>query len=390
MQDPELVKILVGVRRCGKSSLLALLREHLLGQGVPQENILEVNYEFLSNAPLKSQGAFYGHVRAWVEGKDSAYLFVDEVQELESWAQTINSVRAEFKVDIYVTGSNSRMFIGEHLTYLSGRYLRIDVYPLSLKEYADFKGIKTAFAPYAIEGLYDGYALDGSFPAVVLASDKALAQTILEGLCDSVLNRDIVQRGHIRNEAAFQKVALFVLENIGNQTSAHAIANSLKSAGHSISADTVDNYLTLMCNAHLLYRCHRYDIRGKERLKTNGKYYVVDSGLRNHVLGQRGGNRGHVTENMVFLELRRRGYDVTVGAIDRTEIDFVARRQNEQCFIQVSETVLDPTVLARELTPFARLREPYPQILITKDRGDYSTEGIRHRNLYDFLLGEDI
>jgi predicted AAA+ superfamily ATPase len=357
-----------------------------------------VNYEFLSNAPLKSQNAFYEHVKSWIQGKTPAYLFVDEVQELESWAQTINSVRAEFDINIYITGSNSRMFIGEHLTYLSGRYVSIEVYPLSFLEYRDFKRIQnfeggqvaSVSAPGGIEGLYDNYVTEGSFPAVVLAPDKNLAQTILEGLYDSVFNRDIIQRGGIRNVEVFQKLALFVLENIGNQTSAYAIANALKSAGHSISVDTVDSYLTLMGNAYLLYRCYRYDIRGKERLKTNGKYYVVDPGLRNHVIGQVGSNRGRVTENMVFLELRRRGYDVAIGTINRTEIDFIAQRQSERCYVQVSETVLDPEVLARELAPFAQIKEVYPQMLITKDRTNYSTQGIKHVNLYDFLLGKKL
>jgi len=388
-QDVEVVKILTGVRRCGKSSLLKLFGKYLISQGIPEKNIIEINFEFPRFAELQNPRNFYEYIKARIPGNGPAFLFVDEVQELQEWAKTINGVRAEFRIDIYVTGSNSRMFAGEHLTYLSGRYIPIEVYPLSFSEYCSFRKIHDPDAS-AVEALYDEYLLMGAMPAVVLAQDADFAQSLLDGLYDSIYSRDILLRGKIRNEAAFNRVASFVFDNIGNSTSSSAIANTLKSTGHPVSADTVDRYLALLCSAFLLYPCTRYDIRGKEYLRTNGKYYVVDSGLRNRVLGFRAGNRGHLTENTVFLELKRRGFEVNVGTIRGAELDFVAQSKGERFYIQVSETVLDPQVLAREIAPFSKLRDGYPRILLTKDRADYSSEGIRHINFFDFLLGEQL
>ncbi|MCL2883718.1 MAG: ATP-binding protein [Coriobacteriia bacterium] len=396
-QNPEVVKVLTGVRRCGKSSLLRLLGDHLINSGVPKNNIISINFEYPTLNDLQTAANFYEYVKQRLPQSGPAFLFVDEVQELEAWAKVINGIRAEFEVDIFVTGSNSRMFAGEHMTYLSGRYIPIEVYPLSLAEYSVFKGNVspvtsgkesiTASTTSEHEGLYTEYVRLGAFPAVALARDTDFAQSILDGLYDSVYSRDILLRGKIKNEAAFLRVASFVFENIGSQISAHAVANTLKSTGHKISSETVDNYLGLMGNAFLIYPCACYDIRGKERLRTNGKYYVVDPGLRNRVLGFRSSNHGHVAENMVFLELKRRGFEVNVGRIANTELDFIAQSHEQRFYIQVSETVLDPAVLERETAPFRKLNDGYPRVLITKDRADYSVEGVRHLNFYDFLFG---
>jgi len=388
-QNADVVKVLTGVRRCGKSTLLKLFRKHLVSQDVPEKNIIEIDFELPVFADLQDSRSFYQYMKDRIPEAGPTYLFVDEVQELEEWAKTINGVRAEFNADIYVTGSNSRMFAGEHLTYLSGRYIPIEVYPLSFSEYCSFKKIDVTQLTI-LDGRYDDYLRMGSLPAVSLAQNAEFAQSLLNGLYDSIYSRDILLRGKIRNEAAFLRVAHYAFDNIGNQTSPNAIANSLKSAGHAISSDTVDNYLTLMCNAFLLYSCPRYDIRGKELLRTNGKHYVVDTGLRNRVLGFRSSNHGHITENMVFLELRRRGYEVSVGTLPESELDFLAQSQDGRIYIQTCETVLDPDVYKRELAPFSKLKDGYPRILITKDRLDYSTEGIRHINLFDFLLGAQL
>ena len=385
-QNEEVVKILTGVRRSGKSSLLRLLGKHLISGGLPEKNIIEINFEYPRFVELQNPANFYLYVKERLPESGPAFLFVDEVQELDEWAKTINGIRAEFNIDIYATGSNSRMFAGEHLTYLSGRYIPIEVYPLSFLEFFRFKGADPS--DFSIhEALYNEYSSRGSFPAVVLAENADFAQALLGGLYDSIYSRDILLRGKIRNETAFRRVANYVFDNIGNPTSSNSIANTLKNAGHAITSDTVDSYLTLMGGAFLVYPCARYDLRGKELLKTNGKYYVVDSGLRNRVLGFRTSNHGHLSENMVFLELKRRGFDVNVGILGAAELDFVAQSQGARFYIQVSETALDPKVLNREIAPFSKLTDGYPRILITKDRVDYSTEGIRHINFYDFLLG---
>lgn len=389
-RDPEIVKILTGVRRCGKSSLLTLLKEELLRQGLEEDSFIEINYEYASTQYLQEPQAFYEYVKTHTMDNRASILFIDEVQELKEWAKAVNSIRAEFTLDIYVTGSNGRMFSGEYLTYLSGRYVQIEVYPLSLSEYARFLGKNQLESESDAVRLYNEYTFYGSLPAVALAGSEAQARSLLDGLYDSVFSRDIILRGGIRNEAAFIRVMKYVLENIGCQVSAGKIASTLKSQGHPISSDTVDNYLMLMCKAYLLYQCERYDIRGKERLKTNGKYYVVDNGLRNRALGYPSGNRGHLTENHVFMELKRRGYDITVGTISSLEIDFVAKRYDEQFYIQVSETVLEEKTLQREVAPFRKIADAYPRILISKDYENHSHDGIHHVNFYDFLLGQTL
>ena len=389
LHSSEVVKVIVGVRRCGKSTLLKQLRNDLVEQGVSPEAIIYVDFELPSNAPLTDTSAFLSFVGERARQQSQSYLFVDEVQELEGWEKAINGLRAEFGLNIYVTGSNARMFAGEESTYLAGRYVSVPVFPLSLAEFCQFTSVE-ASDPRAVEGAYQLWLWEGSFPAVALAPNEALKQALLDGIYESVFTRDIILRGRIRNEAAFVRVASFVLENIGNLTSASAIERALKSGGHRVGAETVDSYLRLMQSAHLLYRCDRFDIRGKERLRTNGKYYVVDPGLRNRVIGFRQSNHGHVTENMVYLELVRRGYEVSVGTLPGCEIDFVAQREGALHYIQVSETVADPAVLQRELAPFAKLRDAHPRVLITKDRSDYGQEGVRHMNLFDFLLGEKL
>ena len=226
----------------------------------------------------------------------------------------------------------------------------------------------------------------GSFPATALANSEELITGINEGLFDSIFSRDILLRGKIRDEGTFYKVAKYVCDNIGNQLSANAVANTLKSQGHKIGSDTVDNYLALMKNAFLIHQCERYDIRGRERLRTNGKYYVADTGLRNSLLGLRSGNIGHVIENIVYLELLRRGYEVSVGKLDKMEVDFIARRGEAITYIQVSLSAMDENVLSRELSPFYAIRDNYPRMLITMDTLDLSQDGIKHRNLLDWLL----
>lgn len=385
----DLVKIVVGVRRCGKSTLLRQLRNDLVEGGVDAGSIAYIDFELPSNNPLREADAFLAHVIERVGTAERGYLFIDEVQNLEGWEEVVNGLRAEYGLDIYVTGSNARLFAGEGMTCLAGRYVKLEVFPLSLAELCQFRGDDVA-QPQARELAYDVLTREGGFPAIALAPTGDLKDALLDGIYDSVFTRDILLRGNIRNEAAFLRVASFVLDNIGNQTSANSIAQSLKAGGHKVSAETVDNYLRLMQKAYLIYRCDRFDIRGKELLRTNGKYYAVDMGLRNRAIGLRGGNAGHVAENLVFLELRRRGADVFVGTLPNAEIDFVVQRGASRAYVQVSDTVADPRTLERELAPFARLSDGYPRVLITKDWADCSQDGVVHLNLYDFLLGKPL
>lgn len=382
-KDTEFIKIITGIRRCGKSSLFLLYKDYLLQQGIAAEQIIEINYEKFQFDDLRDAHALHAYMQAKISDPGKKYyLFMDEAQELSAWAKVINSLRVSFPLDIYVTGSNARIFSGEYLTYISGRYVEIKVFPLSFKEFMQFRSLP----PEQKETAFNEYLRIGSFPATALTTRDELIESINAGLFDSIFSRDIILRGKLRDEGNFYKVAKFVLDNIGNQLSANAIANTLKSQGHRLSVDAVDNYLSLMCNAFLLYQCERYDIRGKERLRTNGKYYVADIGLRNQLLGYRTGNLGHIIENIVFLELKRLGYDISVGKYNTLEIDFIAVKGPDKKYIQVALSALEETVLQRELAPFYEIKDNYPKILITMDTLDLSRDGFEHLNLFNFLI----
>ncbi|MGI6594442.1 MAG: ATP-binding protein [Christensenellales bacterium] len=378
----DFIKILTGARRVGKSTMLLLLKQHLINKGAKEEQFIEINYEKLSFDKLKDGQALHEYVKERIIDKKQMYLFVDEIQELPKWAPIINSLRVSFGCDIYITGSNARMFSGEHLTYLSGRYVEIKIYPLSFKEFIEFRNYKSQ----DITKSFNEYLKVGSFPAVALTENEQLIDVILAGLIDSILGRDIILRGKIRDEGNFFKFAKFIFENIGNQTSANKIKNTMISEGHSITSDTVDNYLKLMCDAHMLYQCERYDIRGKERLKTNGKYYVVDMGLRNKLLGYKPTNLGHIIENIVYLQLIREGNTVYIGKNMTTEVDFMAVKSSQIKYIQVALTALEEKTLDREMRALNSIADQYPKYLITMDKIDLSQNGIIHINLLDFLL----
>ncbi len=383
-RDTDFVKILTGVRRSGKSTLLELFKEELLSEGIKNDNIIEINYEKYQFSEFKSDLNLHEYIKTKIVNSNKTYLLIDEVQELSNWAEVINSLRVSFNIDIYITGSNARLFSSESLTYLSGRYVEIKVFPLSFKEFLMFK----QYGEENAESYFDEYLRIGSFPAVSLAGNNELVEAILSGLFDSIFTRDIVLRGKIKDEGAFYKVAKFVFENIGNNISANKIKNTLSSNGHKISSDTVDNYLKLMCDAHMLYQCERYDIRGKERLKTNGKYYVVDTGLRNRLIGYKQSNLGHIIENIVYLELLRQGFAVSVGKHMEQEVDFICSKENKISYIQVCLSALDENTYARELKPLLQIKDQYPKYLISMDKLDLSSEGIIHINLIDLLINE--
>lgn len=385
-KDNEFVKIITGVRRSGKSSLLQLFAEYLAAQNVDAEHIIEINYEKFEYSRLTQGEKLHEYLGQRITDQKTYYLLMDEVQEIEEWAKVINSIRVSYPVDLYVTGSNSRIFSGEYLTYLSGRYIEIPVYPLSLKEFADFRGYEDVQLP---ETYFNEYLRKGSFPAVSLTEDEELIETITAGLFDSIFSRDILLRGKIRDEGNFYKVAKFVFDNIGNSLSVNAVANTLKSQGHKISVDAVENYLKQMCNAYILYQCERYDIRGRERLRTNGKYYCVDMGLRNRLAGYQSGNMGHIIENLVYVELLRCGCQIYVGKFLDSEVDFIAVKGEQKAYIQVALSIADEKTAEREFAPFYGIRDNYPKYVISTDRLDMSKDGFIHLNLYEFLLGKD-
>lgn len=379
----DFVKIITGVRRCGKSTILQLYAKHLLESGVDASQIIQLNFELSTLSELIKAQGLYKYLKKQLKKSDKHfYIFIDEVQEVEDWAKTINSLRLEYDCDIYVTGSNAHLFSGEHLTYLTGRYLEIKMLPLSFVEFLDFKN----YPKNQAREHFNEYLELGSFPAMALTEDKNIQRAIIEGLFDSVFVRDILLRGKIKDPGAFYRIAQFVFENIGSCITYNSIANTMKSNGYKISSETVDNYLYLMTSSYLLYECQRYDLRGKERLKTNGKYYIVDTALRKTFLGKKTGDFGHQIENLVYLELKRRGFEIFVGKINDKEVDFMAQKDGKLEYYQVALSVADENTLQRELNSLKAIKDNYPKYLISSDMLDFSVDGIIHKNLIDFLL----
>ena len=383
--DPALVRVITGVRRCGKSTLLELYRESLVAKGVPPNRIITVNFEDASCDHLRKAEAFLSFVSAQVKQTGAQYLHVDEVQELEGWARVINSLRVNPGLEICVTGSNATMFSGEAITYLAGRYIEIHMLPLSLSEFRDFRE-----ATGRGSATYREWMATGGFPAAALSHDADIVEQINATLFDSIFTRDIALRGQVRDTEVFLRVARYVYDNAGSPLSTNRISNHLKNQGYSSTPELVDRYLTLMLDAHLLYRCPRYDTQGKQWLKTNGKFYFVDPGLRNALIGPRDFNRGHDLENMVFLELIRRRYRVATGYQRGGEIDFVATRGSTNLFIQVALTTDNPATLERELKPLRNHRLEGKAFLLTTDRVPPAAGTAAWVDAFEFLDGAEL
>lgn len=381
----DMVRILTGVRRVGKSSLLRLYENHLVATGIDPTQIMSINFEDFSQDKLRDPQVFHDTISRAATEQSLRYLHVDEAQELTDWARVINSLREKYDLQITVTGSNASLFAGEGLTYLAGRYIAVDVLPLSLGEYRDFARIPKK-APH--EQAYTKW-MRATLPAAALLADPQVRRQAMNSVFDSIFARDIATRGQLRDTEAFLKVARFLFDNAGSPVSPGKIATTLASQGVKISPQSVDRFLGLMVSAHMFYPCRRYDTRGRDWLRTGAKYYFVDPGLRDALLGHRTSNTGHDLENMVFLELLRRGYQVSSAETPKGEIDFYAQRDRETRYIQVALSALEPTTLTRELRPFETLPAGSSCTLMTMDRLPLDTGAVAQLNAADFLAGAD-
>ncbi|WP_297723312.1 ATP-binding protein [uncultured Mobiluncus sp.] len=379
----NLVRILTGVRRSGKSSLLALYEDYLVKQGIKPAQIMSVNFEDLSQDRLRDARTFHSSVQRAIEEQGIRFLHIDEAQELDDWARVLNSLREKYNLRITVTGSNASLFAGEGLTYLAGRYIAVDVLPLSLGEYRNFAQIPDSTPP---EQAYARW-MRATLPAPALMTNSKVRNQAMNSVFDSIFARDIVTRGQLRDTDTFMKVARFVFDNAGSPISPGRIATRLESQGIKVSPQSVDRFLGLMVDAHMFYPCRRYQTRGGQWLRTGGKYYFIDPGLRDVLLGHKQSNTGHDLENMVFLELLRRGYQVSSADTPKGEIDFFATHEGENRYIQVALTVLDSATLARELRPFEALPPGSSCTLLTMDRLPLNTGAVQHLNAADFLAG---
>lgn len=393
-KDVDLVKIVTGIRRCGKSSLLDLYHQYLLKHGVPDSHIIHMNLESLRYRDLTDYLSFYDYVSEQIAAEGKTYLIFDELQTVEHWEKAIESFRLDFDVDIYITGSNAYLLSTEFSTLLSGRYVEIRMLPLSFKEFLDFYEFA---ADVTMEEKFQKYLQFGGMPILrEYKFNEARSNQALEGIYSTVVLRDILQRNSGADQAMLQKIMLFLCSNIGSITSPNSIGTVLSNEGDirtgkqkSIAGKTVDKYISMLHNAFVFFSVGRYDVKGKQLLKTLGKNYIIDMGFRNMLLGYRDADRGHIIENIVFLELLRRDYRVYIGKVGETEVDFVAEKPNDKIYIQVTESMQSPETRERELRPLRLIPDNYEKIVLSMDRSFiHSYDGIKSENLIDWLLSD--
>ena len=382
-KDTEFIKVLTGVRRSGKSFIMKMYHDYLIQQGVDADQIIYINFEHPDTDDIKTKETLQHYLNDRIHSTCKYYFLFDEIQEVDSWQKVINGLRVACDSDIYLTGSNATMLSGELATLLSGRYVEIKVMPLSFVEFCDFKSYHNESM---MQRYYQEYIEIGSFPSVALLRNESLVESVLNGIFDSIILKDVSLRGEIKDTALLLKIVKYLLDQVGHSVSATSIANTLSSGGRRVANETVDKYLSLLTDAFIFYKADRYDIRGKERLKTLGKYYVVDLGIRNSVLGRNRGNYGSQLENLIYLELIRRGYEVSVGKLDNKEIDFVCRKMQETLYVQVAFVL--PENSQRETDNLLRIPDNYRKILITANPLEIGlVDGIEVIHVIDFLRG---
>lgn len=387
--DTPFVKILTGVRRCGKSTILKMIMERLKTERhIPDERIISCRYDSMEYVDLTAKD-MYDQLKSRLSTEGKTYLFLDEVQEIEGWERVVNSLASDFDVDLYVTGSNSRMMSSEIATYLTGRYISFRIFTLSFGEYLMFK---RQYAPVGdVKTELANYVRLGGFPATHLqAYSQEEVYTIVRDIYNSTIFSDIVRRSQIRKIDQLERIVKYTFNNVGNTFSAKSIADYLKSEHRSLDNETVYNYLEKLEKAYLLHRCIRYDLQGRELLKTQEKFYLADVALRYSVLGYDADSVAASLENIVYLELCRRGYTVNVGKTDGGEIDFVAERQNERLYVQVTQEIRSEKTAKREYERLLEIRDNYPKYVLTTDAfagGNY--QGIRTMHIADFLLSTE-
>ena len=381
-RDVPLVKILAGIRRCGKSTILDMLREDLLANGVRPEQIIERRYTSLDLGDLPAAKDMYQDIKADLNATGRNYLLLDEAQEIDDWEKAINSLLELGNTDIYVTGSNSKLMSSEISTYLTGRYVMVPVFPLSFEEYLTFK----AGSRLSQKELLNEYIRYGGFPIVALGTyDERTAYQIVEGIYHSVISNDIARRHSITNQELFNRVVRFIIENVGKNFSANSIVKFLKSEGRSLTVETIYNYLEWLEKAFVIYRCQRYDLQGKAVLKTQEKFYLADPALKYCMMGFNPKSIASMLENIVYFELRRRGYDVYVGKNETKEIDFVAVRRDERVYVQVCREL--PDASDGEIVNLLEIKDHYPKYVVTMDDlAGGNIDGVRIVHLVDFLL----
>lgn len=385
LKDKHLIKIITGVRRCGKSTLLEIYQNYLLTRGVLEEQIISINFEDYDYEALKEPKILYDYIKDRLTNDKKMYIFLDEIQNVKDFHKVIDSLFIKKNVDLYITGSNAYLLSSEIATLISGRYIEIKMLPLSFKEYVSSSGNELDLA-----NKYRKYIEFSSFPYVLeLDENNDIIKDYLEGLLNTIVLKDVVQRNKISDILVFKSVLRFIFDNIGSKLSSKKIADTLTSSGRKVDSKTVEKYLQALMECYVIYQASRYNIKGKEYLKTLDKYYVVDIGLRYSLLGTSFRDSGHILENVVYLELLRRGQEVYIGKINDLEVDFVAMSKNNMTYIQVAASTRDEKTLERELIPLEKIDDSYPKYILTLDDvPEANYKGIKIVNALDWLLGK--
>ena len=380
LKDKQMIKVVTGVRRCGKSTLLKQFRDYLMNEcGVTQEQIIFINFEDLAYEHLLDYKALYQYITERLCENKKNYIFLDEIQAVSNFQKTVDSLFIKDNVDLYITGSNAYLLSGELATLLSGRYVEISILPLSFAEYYELVGGNKRDA-------WQNYFKCGGFPYAASLEEDDIRTDYLRGIYHTVLLKDIVARKKVQDVMLLESVVKFLFDNIGNIVSSKKISDSLVSNGRKTTSATIENYIEALTESFILYKTNRYDVKGKQHLKSLEKYYLVDVGLRRLLLGDKNADIGHILENIVYLELIRRGYKVAIGKIGDLEIDFIAEYNGEKIYYQVAASVLSPETFSREIAPLQKVTDNYPKFIISMDEISINEDGIKQINIIDFLM----
>ena len=384
-KDKQIIKVVTGVRRCGKSTLFLLYQNYLKSIGVNEKQIISINLEDLDYEYLLDYKELYKYIKSRILENSNTYVFIDEIQNCESFEKVVDSLFIKDGVDVYITGSNAYMLSGELATYLSGRYVKIDMLPLSFKEFylagsENFENSRQCF---------NSYIRQGAFPYIVSnIINTSSIDIYLDGIYNTVLMKDVVQRNDVKDVLLLKQIIKTLASSIGSPISSNKIRNTIVSNGRKVSVNTIENYIKALCDGYIFYKVDRFDVKGRQNLKTLGKYYIVDMGIRNLIVTSKSGDLGHVIENIVYLELIRRGYKVNIGKVGDAEVDFIATGMNKTVYIQVSATVLHEKTLNRELKSLKDIDDNHEKILLTLDEigSNSNHNGIIQKNLLEWLV----
>lgn len=387
--DLDIIKVLTGIRRSGKSVMMELIKAELTERGVSPSSFISLNFEDMNNQSLCSADALHREILSRVSGsKEKVYLFFDELQEVEGWERCINSLRVEMDCDIYIISSNAKLLSGELATYLAGRYVEFVIYPFSYREFCELYGMH--FPEVTERDAFTKYITYGGMPYLGnLRYEAEPCRQYLQDLCNSVVLKDIVKRNKIRDVDLLERIIAYVMANIGTTFSATAISKYFKNEHRTVATETILNYIKACEEAFLFYRVRRQDLQGKKLLSVNEKYYVADHGLREAVMGENQRDINLILENIIYLELLRRGYQITVGKTGEKEIDFVCERQNEKLYVQVTYLLASEDAICREFGAYDNIRDNYPKYVVSMDEFDMSRNGIKHKNIREFLIIEE-